>query len=78
MEKVDLRNAKLMGGIGAILPLVAGLFFRNSTIMSLLFSVVSIVLIFMSLSDISKRQKHLKFSLTILSDSFYLLLIISF
>jgi len=37
MEKVDLRNAKLMGGIGAILPLVAGLFFRNSTIMSLLF-----------------------------------------
>ena len=57
MGEVNLRNAKLMGGIGAILPLVAGLFFRNSTIMSLLFSVVSIVLIFMSLSDISKKTK---------------------
>jgi len=29
MEKVDLRNAKLMGGIGAILPLVAGLFLET-------------------------------------------------
>lgn len=57
MERIDLRNAKLMGGIGAILPLVGGLIFRNSLTLTLIFSIASIVLVFMSLNDISKKTK---------------------
>lgn len=54
MEK-DLRNAKLMGGIGAILPLIGLLFARRVYGFSTLLSVASIVLILLALKEISQK-----------------------
>jgi uncharacterized membrane protein len=55
MEKVDLRNAKLMGGIGAILPLVGSLFLKRVYGLSFILSITSIVLILMALNEISNK-----------------------
>ncbi|MGC9073316.1 MAG: DUF996 domain-containing protein [Caldisericum sp.] len=55
MEKIELKNAKLMGGIGAILPLVASVFIRRGFGLSFIFGVASIILILMALNEISKK-----------------------
>jgi len=58
MEKVDLRNAKLMGGIGAILPLVGSLFLKRVYGLSFILSITSIVLILMALNEISNKVEN--------------------
>lgn len=58
MEKIELRNAKLMGGIGAILPLLGSLFLRNASGLSFVFSIASIILILMALNEIAKKTKN--------------------
>jgi len=65
MEKINLRNAKLLGGIGAILPLVSMLFSMSLQVVGLMLSIASIVLILMSLNEISKKQKLQKYFQTI-------------
>ncbi|BAL81525.1 DUF996 domain-containing protein [Caldisericum exile] len=58
MEKVELRNAKLMGGIGAILPLIGSLFVRRGYGLSFILGVASIILILMALNEISKKVQN--------------------
>lgn len=58
MEKVNLRNAKLMGGIGAILPLVGSLLLRKVYGLSFILSITSIVLILMALNEISNKVEN--------------------
>ena len=57
MEKVDLRNAKLLGGIGAVIPFISALFLRRGTFLSLILSIASIVLILVALNEISNKMR---------------------